>query len=256
MKYLSDKLGKILFMYVWVVTMSLVVAFLRPPYILSILIVYLVPALANFYWLKKSRKKILVFALTTTFLFAIPIELIARQADAWDVLSIFPRLFNGVLPIENLLYAFFNFLWPLSFYELIVDRDKSSRFSKRWKFLVTIYVFFSISIYTIFALNSELASVNYWVIASVGLLLPSILIYSHNSKLLTKILLPTFFFGVIFFVHEMVSLYLGHWWWPGEYLVTFEVFGNLIPLDDVIIWYVLSTPALIGGYEFFMDDDK
>jgi hypothetical protein len=73
---------------------------------------------------------------------------------------------------------------------------------------------------------------------------------------LKKTLLPTLFFAGVFFIYEIVSLKIGSWWWPGEYLKTFIIFGKVFPLDDIIIWYFLSTMTLIGGYEFFADNDK
>jgi hypothetical protein len=54
----------------------------------------------------------------------------------------------------------------------------------------------------------------------------------------------------------VVSLKIGSWWWPGEYIKTFIIFGKVFPLDDIIIWYLLSTITLIGGYEFFADNSK
>jgi hypothetical protein len=88
------------------------------------------------------------------------------------------------------------------------------------------------------------------------LIIPSLLIFYHKPKLIKKTILPTIFFALVFFVYELTSLLIGSWWWPGEYLWPITIFGHIFPLDDVIIWYFLSTPTLIGGYEIFMDDGK
>jgi hypothetical protein len=71
-----------------------------------------------------------------------------------------------------------------------------------------------------------------------------------------KSLSTTLFFAGAFFIHELVSLKIGHWWWPGEYLLPINLGSIIFPIDDVIIWYFLSTPVLIGGFEFFFDDFK
>jgi hypothetical protein len=51
-------------------------------------------------------------------------------------------------------------------------------------------------------------------------------------------------------------LKIGSWFWPGEYLLNLNIFGLKMPLDDIIIWYFLSTPVLIAGYEYFVNDNK
>lgn len=94
---------------------------------------------------------------------------------------------------------------------------------------------------------------NYASIALLILILPAILIFIKGPFLLRKTIFPTMFFAFVFFVYEIVSLQIGSWWWPGQYVFTFNVFGKILPLDDIIIWYFLSTPVLIGGYEFFID---
>ncbi|MFA6027434.1 MAG: hypothetical protein WC752_00720 [Patescibacteria group bacterium] len=230
-----------------------IVLIFRPDYLWNIIIVYAPASLLNFYWLRKSKFKILLFSVVTTLLFAIPIELMARLTDSWDVQSTLPRLF-GIAPLENTLYAFINFFWPLCFYEAFVDRDRSKRISRRWKYLVTTYIALSFIVYLLFSVNRQMISLDYWQLAIFILVIPGILLFSRNTKLIKKAIPVTIFFGIIFFCHEVMSLYLGHWWWPGEYLMPFTLWGKTFPLDDVIIWYLLSTPVLIGGYEFFMDD--
>lgn len=177
------------------------------------------------------------------------------MADAWDVQSIFPRLFETA-PLENLLFSFFNFFWVLCFYEYFIDKDKDKKISSRWKYLVLIFCLLSLTVYTLYFCNQEIVTIPYWVTGVFILIIPAIIIFSLNPKLLKKIIIPTIFFAFVFLIHEAVSLYLGHWWWPGEYLLPLNINGIIFPLDDVIIWYILSTPALIGGYEFFMDDNK
>lgn len=251
----SEKIKKILLLASLFVAGCAIVLIFRPSYLANLFIVYTIPTALTFLWLKKSRKKVLIFALVTTLLFAVPVELVARLANAWDVQSILPRMF-GIAPLENLLYAFVNFLWPLSFYELFIDKDTDGTVSKKWKYLVGMYVALSVLIFLLFFINQEIITRNYWQIAILILVVPACIIFYKNKKLVKKTIGVTIFFAMIFFVHELMSLYVGHWWWPGEYLLSVELFGGPFPLDDAVIWYLLSTPALIGGYEFFMDDFK
>ncbi len=251
----KEKIKKIAIITILFITGCLLVLLLRPNYFINILIVYFPATFLTLYWAKKTRWKIFIFALIATLLFAIPVEIIARLANAWDVQSIFPRI-AGIAPIENLIYAFINFLWPIAFYENFIDKDSGRKISKKIKYLIWIFITLSISTYSLFLINKDLITWDYWKIGLFALIIPAILIFKNNPKLLKKTILTTIFFALIFFTHELVSMYVGHWWWPGEYLLTFDVFGKIFPVDDIIIWYILSTPVLIGNYEFFADDFK
>jgi hypothetical protein len=155
-----------------------------------------------------------------------------------------------------MLFAFLNIFWVLCFYEYFVDRDRTIKISKKFKYLIILFCLFSLIIFGLYFYNPDIIAMNYFTIAIIILLIPSIIIFSRKPKLLKKIILPTLFFAVVFFIYELVSLKIGSWWWPGEYLQTFLIFGKVFPLDDVIIWYFLSTITLLGGYEFFADDWK
>jgi hypothetical protein len=249
----KNKKMKILALLIYVLIASVGVYFLKPLYIWSILIVLVPPSVVNFFWLKSSKYKVLLFSLVAALIFAPPIELMARLKDVWDVTSSFPRPF-GLIPLENMLFAFLNFFWVLSFYEYFIDKDLVSRINKRFKYLVFIFVIFSIIVFSLFFYQRNLVAANYFAIAFLSLIIPAGIIFKKNLKLLKKTILPTLFFAVVFFVYELVSLKVGSWFWPGEYLLPVIIWGEIFPLDDIIIWYFLSTPALIGGYEFFMDD--
>ncbi|MFA6416821.1 MAG: hypothetical protein WCW61_01365 [Patescibacteria group bacterium] len=251
----KKKRQRLIFLFAYVVLACVLVYFWRPVYLVSIILVLVPPAVLNFLWLKKSRFKILLFSGLTTLLFAPPVEMAARLADAWDVQSILPRLF-GIAPLENILFAFLNFFWVLAFYEYFVDRDLKRRISKRFRFIILGYILLFLSVFSIFFIAPNLLAVNYVLLALIILLIPGVIMFYFNPKLLKKTWLPTVFFALVFFIYEVVSLIVGSWWWPGEYILTINLAGNVFPLDDVIIWYFLSTPVLIGGYEFFVDDNK
>ena len=226
------------------------------PYILSICLVLLVPSVINFLWLRHARARVLIFSLVSAFIFAPPVELAARLANAWDVQSVFPRIF-GLVPLENMLFAFLNFLWALSFYEYFIDKDHAQRhLSRYFKFLVGLYVIFAGVIFSLYFYDSTTVSLQYMILAVIVLFIPALLIFGHRPALIKKTLIPTLFFALVFFVYEIVSLLVGSWWWPGEYVFPVMLFGHTFPIDDIIIWYFVSTPVLIGGYEFFADDDK
>lgn len=251
----NKKKKRLLFLGLYVLIACLAVYIFKPVYLVSIIIVLVPPAAVNFFWLKRSRAKILWFSVLTTLLFAPPVELAARLSNAWDVQSVLPRLF-GIAPLENLLFAFLNFFWVLCFYEYFTDRDTDPKISSRIRIIVLGYCLLATLVFTGFFFNRNLVSLNYHTLSLIILLVPGLIIFSLKPHLLKKIWLTTLFFAFVFFVYEVVSLLIGSWWWPGEYLWPAKMCGRVFPLDDVVIWYILSTPVLIGGYEFFVDDGK
>ncbi len=224
-------------------------------YFFTILIVFVPPTIINFIWVKKSRFKIFIFSLLATLLFAFPVELAARLADLWETQTMFYEPF-GLIPIENMIAAFINFFWVLLFYEYFVDGDRSGVISKKFKYLIGIFCAISAVTYSLYFYNSEIFTLSYFQIATLILIIPAVIIFSKKPKLLKKTIAPTLFFALVFFTYELVALKIGNWWWPGEYWLTFTIWGEIFPIDDIIIWCFLSTPVLIGGYEFFVDDWK
>lgn len=250
----KQKRLRLFFLIVYLPLSLLIVWLLKPLYIVSILIVLAVPSLINFCWLKNSQKQILIFSLLTGILFAPPVELMARLVNVWDVDSIFYRPF-GLIPIENMVFAFLNFFWVLSFYKYFIDEE--SKFNnKRFKFLIILYLIFDFLIFSLYYFNPLIVGANYFTIALIILIIPGLLLFINNQKIFKKTIIPTIFFAFVFFLYEIISLKLGSWFWPGEYFINLNIFGEKMPLDDIIIWYFMSTPVLIAGYEFFMDDNK
>ncbi|MFA6135817.1 MAG: hypothetical protein WC705_00400 [Candidatus Paceibacterota bacterium] len=244
---------KILGLLGYVLLACIFILIFRPPYILTIIIVLVPPSIVNFLWLKNSKKRVLIFSIVTALLFGPPIELALRLANAWDVQSFFFRPL-GIIPLENMLFAFLNFFWVISFYEYFIDRSKEQKISRKFKFLVGLYILLLVIVFGTFIHNPTLIAINYAVASIPILIIPSLIIYFKNPKLLKKIVIPILFFAIVFFVYEVVALIIGNWWWPGEYIYPVTIFGKIFPLDDAFIWYFLSTATLIGGYEFFVDD--
>jgi hypothetical protein len=67
----------------------------------------------------------------------------------------------------------------------------------------------------------------------------------------------TLYFLFLAFVIEYVGLKLNHWTFPGTHFIGMaSFFGFLIPYEEIMIYFVLSTPAVLSYYEFFDDDRR
>jgi len=229
----------------------LLVFFLKPSYLLNILIVYLPGLIYLFFIIKKSRKKILIFGLLS-LLFIIPVEILARLTDSWDVLSQFPRIL-GIAPIENIVYALINILYPLCFYEFFYDEDRNEKISRNWKYLLGIFLSFFILVFSLYFIFPDILKLNYWIIGICIYFPVFILLIKYKRHIVKRLIVVGLVLGIMYGLHELLSMYLGHWWWPGNYLMPINIGGYIYPLDDLIIWLVFSNVAVISGYEVMWD---
>ena len=122
--------------------------------------------------------------------------------------------------------------------------------------MALMFMVLSIVVNILFIVDKRMITLNYWQLALAFLVIPAAALWVENPHIIKKAIPTTIFFATVFFVHELISLKIGHWWWPGQYLLPISISGQTFPIDDVIIWYFLSTPVLIGGFEFFFDDFK
>lgn len=229
----------------------LAVLIIQPSYIENIILVYLPGTIYALGLVKNSKRKILLFALVS-MLFIIPVEILARLTNSWDVSSLFPRLL-GIAPLENIAYALINIIYPLAFYEFFFDNDRNRKISPNWKYLLAAYLVLFIGTFTIYFTSPEILKFDYWVIG-IGIFIPVLtLLVTRKAHILKRLLIPAITFGLMFGIHEVVSMALGHWWWPGEYVLPITVFGHIYPVDDLIIWLLFSVVGVISGYEALWD---
>ncbi len=190
-------------------------------------------------------------ASASLLLFAPPVELMARLANAWDVASVLPRLW-GTAPLENLLFAWFNFLLGLSLYEKLTAGDQPGRLSRRFYYLLALYAIFFASVLIFYKINPAIITMDYYRVGILLVLIPLAIFIWCWPSLIKQAAATTLILALIFFIYEIIALRLGYWWWPGNYLWPITIGGKTFPLDDIVFWYLLSTPTLIGGYEFFV----
>lgn len=229
----------------------LFVLIIKPGYLLNILIVYIPGLVYTLSKLKKSAQKILIFGVTS-LLFIIPVEILARLTNSWDVASDFPRIL-GIAPVENVVYGLVNIFYPLAFYEYFFDNDRNRAVSSRFKMLIALYFILFCLTFLGFYINPNILKFDYWFLGLCILLPVFILLIKYKPHIIKRLIVPAIFFGLMYLIHESVSMYLGHWWWPGNYLLPINVAGFIYPLEDLVIWIVFSNMAVISGYEVMWD---
>ena len=66
----------------------------------------------------------------------------------------------------------------------------------------------------------------------------------------------TAYFLVLALLVEYVGLRLDHWNFPGlHYIWKINYLGHHIPIEELLFYFILSTPGILSYYEF-LDDDR
>jgi hypothetical protein len=215
------------------------------------LIVYLPTALYTLWQLQHSRKKIMLFSAVSTIVFAVAFEMLAAQFNLWvSVGSIYKLL--GV-NVENLLFFLLHMIIILGSYELFVDGDKQQSRNKHLPLLLFGYLLFSL---VVIALNQNWLwlPVNYLNFGLVTIFIPMLVLMIVEKTILRRVLLISFIWLIPILVNEIVMVNLGYITYTGSYFHVLELFGASVPIEELMFWVVFSTPVLLLGYEYFVDD--
>lgn len=170
--------------------------------------------------------------------FAPPIELVTRLADVWDVQSIFPRPF-GLIPLENMLFAFINIFWGLSSYVYFSGEDSDKKISSRMKYLIFLYIALSFFVYGFYFYDKTLIAASYFTMAALVLIVP--FIFKKYPELIRKTVLTTLFFAFIFFSTRLClcksvlgggrgSIFIVLGYMEKSFLLTMRLSGIFFPL--------------------------
>jgi hypothetical protein len=81
--------------------------------------------------------------------------------------------------------------------------------------------------------------------------------YSHNKKVIIKMLKTAAYFFYLSFIYEILALNYGWWGFPTKsFIGWFSILGFKFPLEELVWWIMLFALAVLSCYEFFDDDGK
>jgi hypothetical protein len=96
-----------------------------------------------------------------------------------------------------------------------------------------------------------------YLIIGVAALFPAIyfIIKNKNFKF-RKFLVPTLVVSTFLFIMESIALIKEFWIFNGNYIYSLNLFGKILPIEELIIWIFLSPFVVICYFELFIDDGK
>lgn len=194
---------------------------------------------------------------------AIMLEGAAHIYGIWYTLGIEQLRIFGIIPLEGILASILQTLFLVLLYELLfddgeyVDDTAHARFIAFGVFAAAVLLLVGIHTY---AVHTILLSHSYlWLL---GIFIGSTLAALAASRALTvPFFKRLFYFTLVACVPLFIALFLAVtntqkiFAYTNDYLYTFKIFGNILPIEEVILTLVL--PMFVATfYEMYLDDGK
>lgn len=205
-------------------------------------------------------KKTFLFSLFLSVPLGVVFDYIGTIDEAWYVpQSIFPIRLFGVVPVEDLIYAFFLVYSIVIFYEHFLDKGKHELIDKRMKYLawplITLVMVFFVALFT----KPEILAIPYayfWLGTAI-FLIPAVTFLSFFPRLLSKYVKTAAYFFILALLFELTGLELQLWTFPGNHFIGWvEIFGYRFPFEEFFFWFIMSAITVLSYYEFFDDDRR
>ncbi len=238
---------------------TLVTFIFRTNLFISIILFFAIPSA----YLASRNPGIFKKSFTFAFLLSIPLSLcidaLAAVNGSWVVpTSVFPFKFFGVATVEVYLYGLLWVLYAVLFYEHFFDKGrKGDRISPHIKSLRYLSAALVLYVCMAFVIDRDLLYIPFFYLVSgiCLVIIPlALFLYRYPVFIRRYIILGIYFFFVLF-LFEIAAIYAGQWIFPGPDFIGFiNLFGFQFPAEELIIWMVAATAALLSYYEFFADD--
>ncbi len=159
------------------------------------------------------------------------------------------------IPLESFVWGSLFWIFYVVIYEYFFDKDRSSNFGKKEKFLALNFTIISLII--VFFINSHKPAIPFFYAIVLVLLLLITILFLLYKKALTKRII---YFGIVVFVLglqiEYFSLKLNLWLFPeGDFIKIVNFFQHLIPIEE-ILWWLIVPMCLAVTHEIFADNQS
>lgn len=247
-----DKLALIVFP-VLAVGLSLA---LRANLLLSTLLFFGLPAC---YWsirTPRGVKRALLFSLVFTPLCALMGGYLAVRDNSWFTPTIFQFRILGEVAVEEIIWSILAAYFVVILYVHFYDQGKHPAESHRLKDFFTLILALFVVFLSVYFLNSDLLRIPYayLILAIGGLLVPLVLFLISFPRFLTKFVKAGLYLFILAILHELTSLNLGQWFFPGKHFIGWvELFNYRFPFEE-FIFLALSSIAALSLFEYYDDD--
>jgi hypothetical protein len=205
---------------------------------------------------KKIVGKLILFLLTILAIGGV-IEYFAIKTSTWYVPSSFLQNINhfigiGGAVLEEFVWAVLAFPSFILIYKNFLDSERESERIEKSSFVVLLVsVIFVIIMANIRNVILPFLIDYYFIKIGIIIILCDILLFYRIRYKFKKILRAVVIFSPWLLIYEIVAMKNSFWIFPGKYILTWNVFGGVLPLEEVIFWVVFGVVSVILFYENF-----
>jgi hypothetical protein len=192
--------------------------------------------------------------------FAFCLDFLATYNHAWAWANsetlIFKQKLFGIVVLDNSLWFFLWVFFIIVFYEHFVDHDKGNDISPNIWYGLIPGLIWAILIIAIYFLSPRYLYLPYaYLILGLLALLPFCYFVYKKPSMLRKYLKVAPFFIFLYLIFEITALSIGQWSFPGQYVGIVDLYGKIrFPVEELVLWIILSSSVVLSYYEFYVDD--
>lgn len=194
-------------------------------------------------------KIVLIFSLIGSTL----LDYIAETNGMWTILKVSDLRYFGVVPPEVFAWGFLFVMLPPLLYSRFVEseRKKKSNPPKYGTLLRYMLIVTGITMVATAIPIEETFGYSYMLVGGVLAGLGTYRMVKADAAGYLNMLKVVLLIFPVFLVHEVVAVNAGVWSFDGSYVHMFNLFGADFPLEEVLLWMILSVPICVGVYKKF-----
>lgn len=208
---------------------------------------------------KKDWKKILASVFLVGLLVGFLFTFIAELTDAWYVsITLIPfRIFEIYTFDDTICMILFVLLTTVFYQHFFKLGEQKKGINKRFKYVIYFLIVVIPIIILTFKYNPSFFVKEYsyaiWV-GIINVIMPVVFLLKKPS-FLPNLILPLIYFFILYFVIEIFGVVFDLWLYHGSYIGLIRFFGVVYPIEELIFWMLLYTPAIIASYEVFVNNN-
>lgn len=248
----------ILFLAILPVAAALIALAFRTNYLITTLLFF---GLGSIWFSYRTPNRILragIFSVLLAFPLGLVLDYILVSDHAyWSPTIFISRLF-GILPYEDFIWGFLEGYFVIIIYEHFLDKGKHKLVGRNFKYFIYFIIGLLSLFFSAFLLKPSLLKIPYayfWI-GILFFLLPSFTFLVKFPKTISKFIKLGSYFFLLHMVFEFTALELGNWTFPGTYIGVVKIAGFAVPIEEIVVWWILFIIAILSWYEFFDDDQK
>ncbi|OGG72693.1 hypothetical protein A3A38_00710 [Candidatus Kaiserbacteria bacterium RIFCSPLOWO2_01_FULL_53_17] len=180
-----------------------------------------------------------------------------NNAWGWGIDFIIPYIFWDTVSADIMVWYFLWVFLIILFYEHFLEHDRSRRISRHAVPVAIAGVGIAAVIVATYLYAPHLLVVPYaYAVLSFLISLVCVVELYRRPHLGRKVVKLIPFFALFFMAYEIIALYTGLWTFPGTYVGSVAVGNLMFPLEELVVWILMSSAMAALYYEFTIGDER